>query len=103
MSSNKSQVIFAPNGLKFKKNVKIQNLVANIGCDVSESLRNLRNPPSQLWDNVIVTGNATFWDKESLISRIFENVVTNYSESHTIRGNVSQSCDNFFNEHILFR
>ncbi|XP_044256902.1 uncharacterized protein LOC123006464 [Tribolium madens] len=88
ISSTKSQVIFAPRGLKFAKNTTIQNLFANIGCDLNEGLTNLRNPPSQLWGEIVVNGNATFWDSESLISDIFENVVTT-RKNHTIRGKVN--------------
>ncbi|EFA11168.2 hypothetical protein TcasGA2_TC004775 [Tribolium castaneum] len=89
VSSTKPQKIFARGGLKFAKNATIKNLFSNTSCDLNEGLKNLRNPPSQLWDEITVTGNAFFWDRESPISDIFENVVSNYSKNHTIKGNVN--------------
>jgi hypothetical protein len=58
-------------------------------------LRNLRNPPTQVWDNVLITGNVTFWDDQSLVRRILSKVVTTQYDN-LITAKVSIGCDVVF-------
>lgn len=63
----------------------------NCNCDIKEAFVNLKSPPSEVWRNVIVLGNATFWDQESSVLKILKNIVTSEGDNE-ITGNVS----NFF-------
>ncbi|RZC34014.1 uncharacterized protein BDFB_000847 [Asbolus verrucosus] len=81
VSSTKPQELFVPNGLRTIGLTQVQNLFAQFECDINEALKTLRNPPPQFWDHVTVTGNVTFFDKESTLSQIFDKVVTNNSDN----------------------
>ncbi|XP_063929204.1 uncharacterized protein LOC135141748 [Zophobas morio] len=89
VSSSQPQTISASHGLTISSRTKIKNLVGNFSCDISESLNNLHNPLSQFWNKVTVIGNATFWDRESLVSRIFDKVVTREKNNPVIEGQVT--------------
>jgi hypothetical protein len=91
ISSPESQTVASKN-LTAVRPIKAQNLFANVLCDIEECLRNLKNPPTQVWDNVLITGNVTFWDEQSLVRRILSKVVTTQYDN-LITAKVSTGCD----------
>lgn len=74
---------------KFNGNIKVKDLNVNCTCDIEKAFKNLKNPPSQFWKNVVILGNATFWDQEAGVVKILNNVVTSQGDNE-ITGRVRQ-------------
>lgn len=88
INSKEPQVLTFNDGVVFEEPVDVENLSGDFP-DLHNALKNLRNPKTQHWERVTVHGNVTFWDKDSKIAQIFDNVVVNNTDISVISGSVS--------------
>ncbi|KAK9890079.1 hypothetical protein WA026_008891 [Henosepilachna vigintioctopunctata] len=95
VKSTKPQIIVVTNGIQFNSAI-ISKLIADkiSPCKLDIGMmESMRNPPTQSWNNIKISGNVTILDTENSLYNIFKNVVLtsrkNQIEAPVHFGNIS--------------
>lgn len=95
ISSHKPQHLTVEKKLKMEQFIRLKNLHGKLNCDLNQNIRNLQNPLSQFWKNMIITGDVSFWDNDSSVAKIFNNVVTTADNKTNIKNHVRKKTSKF--------
>lgn len=83
VSTTTRQTIYAPDKIEFGSVILQKSLnVSNTSpCNLVETLKQIKYPPTRDWNNVEVKGSATFLDPNNILYRVFEKAVTDNTEN----------------------